>query len=61
MYIEGIESFLNIETGEVGMLRTFDRETVEDKRLQSTLLHILSGGKKYSEDSRMRYLPTASS
>ncbi|MED4600196.1 UPF0158 family protein [Paenibacillus validus] len=84
MYVEGIESFLNIETGDVVTLRTFDRdeedeelsevieegfneiyfrlpkresdegytdmvdfaETVEDKKLQSTLMHILSGGKK---------------
>lgn len=84
MYVEGIESFLNIETGDVVMLRTFDRdeedeelseiieegfneiyfripkresdegytdmvdfaETVEDKKLQSTLMHILSGGKR---------------
>ena len=84
MYVEGIESFLNIETGDVVTLRTFDRdeedeelseiieegfneiyfripkresdegytdmvdfaETVEDKKLKSSLIHILSGGKK---------------
>lgn len=84
MYVEGIESFLNIETGDVVTLRTFDRdeedeelseiieegfneiyfripqresdegyadmvdftETIEDKKLQSNLMHILSGGKK---------------
>lgn len=84
MYIEGMESFLNIETGDVHVLRTYDRdkedeelseiieegfyeiyfripvreshegyndmvdfaETVKDKRLQSTLMHVLNGNKK---------------
>lgn len=84
MFIEGMESFLNIETGEVITLRTFDRDeedeelseiieegfneiyfriperesddgyedmmdfaaTIEDKKLQSNLMHILSGGKR---------------
>ncbi|WP_235941598.1 UPF0158 family protein [Paenibacillus puerhi] len=84
MYVEGIESFLNIETGEVVILRTFDRDdedeelseiieegfndvyfripgresnegyedmmdfavTIEDAKLQSRLMHILSGGKR---------------
>ncbi|MEI7028385.1 UPF0158 family protein [Paenibacillus sp. y28] len=84
MYVEGIESFLNIETGEVVTLRTFDRDeedeelsdiieegfneiyfrlpkresdegyadmmdfaaTIEDKKLHSMLMNILSGGKK---------------
>lgn len=84
MYIEGMESFLNIETGEVVTILTFDRDeedeelsevveegfneiyfripergsdegyadmvdftaTIQDKKLQSTLMHILSGGKK---------------
>ncbi|RXZ78978.1 hypothetical protein EBB07_24910 [Paenibacillaceae bacterium] len=82
--IEGMMSYLNIETGDVVTLQTFERneeddelseiidegfniiyfripiresdegytdmvdfaETVEDKKLQSTLMHILSGGKR---------------
>lgn len=84
MYVDGIDSFLNIETGDVVTLNTFDTddedkelsevievgfneiyfriphresdegytdmidfaETVEDKKLRSTLMHILSGGKR---------------
>lgn len=84
MYVEGIEFFLNIETGDVIMLRTFDMDeedeelseiieegfnetyfripervtdegyadmmefaaTIEDKKLHSTLMNILSGGKR---------------
>ncbi len=84
MYIEGIESFLNIETGEVVTLRTLDRgeedeelseiieegfheiyfripervsdegyadmmdfaATIEDTKLHSKLMSILSGGKR---------------
>ncbi len=95
MYVEGIESFLNIETGEVVMLRTFDRDeedeelseiieegfdeiyfripervsdegyadmmdfaaTIEDKKLHSTLMNILSGGKRVFR----RYKDTLSS
>lgn len=84
MYVEGLECFLNIETGEVVMLRTFDldeedeelgelieegynevyfrippkesnegyadmirfTETIEDKKLRSSLEDALSGSKK---------------
>lgn len=84
MYVEGIEFFLNIETVDVVMLRTFDMDeedeelsemidegfnetyfripeqvtyerfadmmefaaTIEDKKLHSTLMKILSGGKR---------------
>lgn len=84
IHVEEMESFLNIETGEVLALRTYDKdeedeelseiieegfneiyfripskgsdegysdmadfiETLEDQKLQSTLMHILSGGKR---------------
>ncbi|MDF2925002.1 MAG: hypothetical protein K0R57_3916, partial [Paenibacillaceae bacterium] len=84
MYVEGMESFLNIETGKVIVLQTFDMDeedgelsetieegfneiyfripqrgldegfadmmdfaaTIEDKKLHSKLMHILSGGKR---------------
>lgn len=84
IFVDGLDAFLNIETGDVVTLRTFDRdeedeelsenieegfneiyfripqresdegyadmvdftETIEDKKLQSNLMHILSGGKK---------------
>lgn len=84
MNIEGIEYFLNIETGDVVTLRTFDMDeedeelnevieegfneiyfrlpvresdegymdmeefaaTIEDKKLRSSLIHILNGGKR---------------
>jgi hypothetical protein len=84
IFVDEMDSFLNIETGDVVTLRTFDRdeedeelsevieegfneiyfripqreseegyadmvdfaETIEDKRLRSTLMHILSGGKR---------------
>ncbi|WP_334078146.1 UPF0158 family protein [Paenibacillus sanfengchensis] len=84
IFVDGMEVFLNIETGDVVILRTFDQdeedeelseiveegfneiyfripnresdegyadmvdftETVADKKLRTTLLHILSGGKR---------------
>lgn len=84
MHLEGMDSFLNIETGDVITLHTFDREeedeelreiiedgfneiyfriperesyigyedmvdftdTITDKKLQSTLIHILNGRKR---------------
>lgn len=36
MYVEGLESFLNIETGEVVTLRTFDRDD-EDEELSEVI------------------------